>query len=153
MFDALATFFRNESWPYTQIDNQPALQLGYRGEAGEWLCYCQARDDVFQFVFHSVCPLTVPPAKRLAMAEFLTRANYGMLIGNFEMDFEDGEIRYKTGVNLEDTNLTDSMIRPQVYANVLMMDKYLPGINSVIYSDVAPKDAIFTIESAVPKSD
>lgn len=28
-------------------------------------------------------------------AEFLTRANYGLVFGNFEMDMHDGEIRYK----------------------------------------------------------
>ena len=26
-------------------------------------------------------------------AEFLTRANYGLVFGNFEMDMHDGEIR------------------------------------------------------------
>jgi hypothetical protein len=39
------------------------------------------------------------------------------------------------------------MIRPQVYANVLMMDKYLPGITRVIYNDITPKDAILLIEA------
>jgi hypothetical protein len=34
-----------------------------------------------------------------------------------------------------------------VYANVTMMDEYLPGIMSVIYGEVEPKDAIAQIES------
>ena len=32
--------------------------------------------------------------KRQDIAEYLTRANYGMVMGNFEMDYSDGEIRY-----------------------------------------------------------
>jgi hypothetical protein len=31
--------------------------------------------------------------ERAPPAEFITRANYGLIIGNFELDFEDGEIR------------------------------------------------------------
>jgi hypothetical protein len=33
-----------------------------------------------------------------------------------------------------------------VYANVKMMDEYLPGIKSVIENDVEPKEAIAQIE-------
>ena len=81
------------------------------------------------------------------MAEFLTRANSGMIIGNFELDFADGEIRYKTSIDVEGDSLSSSLIKRLVYANVTMMDEYLPGIMSVIYGDVEPKDAIAQIES------
>ena len=37
----------------------------------------------------------VPEEKRSAVAEFITRANYGLPGGNFEMDWRDGELRYK----------------------------------------------------------
>ena len=36
-----------------------------------------------------------------AIAEFLTRTNYSMIIGNFELDFADGEIRYKTSIDVQ----------------------------------------------------
>ena len=29
------------------------------------------------------------------MAEFLTRANFGLKIGKFELDYNDGEVRYQ----------------------------------------------------------
>jgi hypothetical protein len=69
-----------------------------------------------------------------------------MIIGNFELDFTDGEIRYKTSIDVEGANLTFTQIKRLVYANVMMMDQYLPGIMSVIDSDVEPKDAIAQIE-------
>jgi hypothetical protein len=37
---------------------------------------------------------------KVAVAEFLTRANYGIKNGCFEMDFLDSEIRYRTYVNV-----------------------------------------------------
>jgi hypothetical protein len=93
-------------------------------------------------VFYSVCPLAAPESKRTAIAEFIARANYGMLIGNFELDFTDGEIRYKTSIDVQGDFLSFELIKQLVYANVTMMDEYLPGIMSVIDSDVSPVDAI-----------
>ncbi len=40
-------------------------------------------------------PVKAPEEKRLAIAEFVARANDGLRIGNFELDFGDGEVRYK----------------------------------------------------------
>jgi hypothetical protein len=74
--------------------------------------------------------------------KFLIRANYGMMIGNFEMDFTDGEIRYKTSIDVEGDKLSSALIKRLVYANVMMMDEYLPGIVSVTEGDMEPKDAI-----------
>jgi hypothetical protein len=65
-----------------------------------------------------------------------------MIIGNFELDFADGEIRYKTSIDVKGDILSFELIKQLVYANVTMMDEYLPGIMSVIDNDVSPEDAI-----------
>jgi hypothetical protein len=80
------------------------------------------------------------------LAEFITRTNYGLIVGNFEMDFADGEIRYKTSIDIDGDELTSEIIKHLVYANVTMMDEYLPGIIAVIEKDVSPVDAIAQIE-------
>ena len=146
-FEEIVNFFEEDGWPFVQIEGEPLLQMVFQGENGKWTCYAKARDDQEQFVFYSVCPINAPDSKRLAVTEFLTRANSGMIIGNFEMDFEDGEIRYKTSIDVEDDSLSSAVIKRLVYANVMMMDAYLPGIMSVIYGDVTPLDAIAQIES------
>jgi hypothetical protein len=146
-FEEIVNFFEEDGWPFVQIEGEPLLQMVFQGENGKWTCYAKTRDDQEQFVFYSVCPINAPDSKRLAVAEFLTRANSGMIIGNFEMDFEDGEIRYKTSIDVEDDSLSCALIKRLVYANVMMMDAYLPGIMSVIYGDVTPLDAIAQIES------
>ncbi|HEY9850963.1 MAG TPA: hypothetical protein V6D28_15955 [Leptolyngbyaceae cyanobacterium] len=80
-------------------------------------------------------------------SDFITRANYGTIIGNFELDYADGEVRYKTSIDVEGSNLTFPLIKQLVYTNVTMMDEYLPGIVSVIEGNVEPKDAIAKIET------
>ena len=56
-----------------------------------------------------------------------------MIIGNLELDYSDGEIRYKTSVDIEDVEVVEPLIRHLIYANVLTMDKYFPGLMRVIY--------------------
>jgi hypothetical protein len=139
-------FFTEDDWPFTKIKGEPVLRMAFQGDNGKWTCYAKARVQQEQFVFYSVCPVNAPENKRLAMAEFLTRANSGMIIGNFELDFADGEIRYKTSIDVQGDFLSFELIKQLVYANVTMMDEYLPGIKSVIESDVSPEDAIAQIE-------
>ena len=146
ILDTIARFFEKDDWPHSQIEGKTILRTGFSGSNGKWTCFAQALEDLYQFVFYSVCANNAPEDKRPAMAEFITRANYGMRIGNFEMDFSDGEIRYKTSIDVEDDELTPALIKQLLYANVMTMNRYLPGIMSVLYGNVSPADAIAEIE-------
>ena len=145
MLEIAKEFFIAEEWPFSVVENQNALQANFQGENGRWACYAIIREDVAQFIFYSVCPVNAPAESCPAIAEFITRANYGLSIGNFELDYSDGEIRYKTGIDVEGDDLSVALVRQLVYANVIMMDRYLPGIMKVIYSNISPAEAIDAI--------
>jgi hypothetical protein len=146
ILDVATRFFEEDDWTFTHLKERPILRMGFRGQNGEWTCYAQAREEQEQFVFYSVCPVKAPEERRLPVAEFITRANYGMIIGNFELDLSDGEIRYKTSIDVEGAELTSPLIRHLVYAGVLTMDRYLPGIMAVIYGGQDPAQAVAQIE-------
>lgn len=147
IFAEMINFFQADDWPFVELPVQPALQIPFQGENGRWNCYARTRSEQNQFVFYSICPVNAPENKRQAIAEFITRANSGMMIGNFELDFNDGEISYKTSIDVEGDRLSFALIQRVVYANVTMMDEYLPGMMSVIYGNVSPEEAIAQIEN------
>ncbi len=126
----------------TALVGQPVLRVYYQGHHGRLVCFAQAKEAENQFVFYSYSPERVPEDRRLPMAEFITRANYGLVLGNFEMDFADGELRFKTSIDVEGTQLTPELVKPIIYANVLTMDEYLPGILAVIQSGTSPAEAL-----------
>lgn len=146
IFQAIVNFFKEDNWHYAQIKGQSALRLAFEGKNGKYDCYAQAREQQKQFVFYSVCPIKSPELKSGAVGEFISRANYGMIIGNFELNFDTGEIRYKTSIDIEE-DLSPVLIKRLVYTNVTMIDEYLPGIRSVIDNDVSPEEAIAQIEA------
>lgn len=145
---AITSFFQSDNWTFEKVHDRPVLRMSFQGKNGRWNCFAQVRvaSGLEQFLFYSVMPLNVPEPKRLAVAEFVTRANYGMAIGNFELDFSDGEVRYKSSIDASGVELTPGLIRPIVITNCLMMDKYFAGFMSVIYANVSPAEAVKQIE-------
>ncbi len=147
ILDIITQFFKEDEWPFTPLEGKPILRTAFSGKNGNWNCFAQAREEQYRFVFYSVCAVNTPENRRSAMAEFLTRANYGMIIGNFELDFNDGEVRYKTSIDVEGDELTTALIKQMVYANVLTFDKYLPGIMKVMYTEIDAAVAVNEIEN------
>jgi hypothetical protein len=146
ILDVVGQFLEEDDWPYNLLEGRAVYKTGFEGKNGQFTCYAQERTEQQQFVFYSVFPVRTPDNRLNEMAEFITRANYGMIIGNFELDYGDGEIRYKTSVDVEDVDLVDALIRHLIYANVLTMDKYFPGIMRVLYAGIAPADAVEEVE-------
>ncbi|MDX9954843.1 MAG: YbjN domain-containing protein [Anaerolineae bacterium] len=145
-FATLGTFLAEDGWYPQQIEERTIYRVGFEGKNGRYSCFAQIRLDLEQFLFYAIAPTKAPEAARAAVAEFLTRANYGLRIGNFEMDYSDGEVRYKSSLDFEGALLTPALIRNAIYPAVQTLDRYLPGFMSVIYGGQTPEAAIQTIE-------
>ncbi|MGB6300849.1 MAG: YbjN domain-containing protein [Rivularia sp. (in: cyanobacteria)] len=146
IYQEMVKFFKKDDWFFVPLEEQPVLQMSFQGDSGKWTCYARAREQQRQFLFYSVVPIQAPENKLADVAEFISRANYGMAVGNFELDFTDGEIRYKTSIDVDRNQLNFDFIRSLVYTNVMMMDEYLPGIMSVIQGEMEAQEAILRIE-------
>lgn len=154
IYDCMAAFFVEDGWSPEPVDGGPALCMSCRGENGQWACIAQAVEDERLFLFYSASPVDVPPDKRTAVAEFITRANYGMLTGAFELSFDDGDLRFRTSLRLPDLppavlladGLLARLIREVVYVNVQTMDRYLPGLHGVVHNGVDAAQAVAYLE-------
>ena len=145
-FETLSQFLEEDGWYPQRLDDKTIYRAGFSGKNGQTVCYAQVRVDLEQFLFYVIAPIKAPEEQRQAVAEFITRANYGLRIGNFELDFSDGEVRYKSSIDFEGETLTPGLIKMAIYPAVQTMDRYLPGLMSVIYSNQAPAEAIAEIE-------
>ena len=146
MLETAARFFADSDWPFEQASGEPLLRLEFDGENATFTCYARAVESKDAFVFYAMFPQAVGKRRRQAVAELLTRLNYGLTIGNFELDFEDGEVRYRASVDVKGTELTPELIKPVAAAAVLNMDYYLPGIRAVAAGESTPLEAFAAIE-------
>jgi hypothetical protein len=145
-FATLGEFLRDDGWHPQQLDRRPIYRVYFAGEHGDVRCYAQIRVDLEQFLFYVIAPVKSPEPMLPAVVEFLTRANYGLRIGCFEVDYTDGEVRYKSSLDFEHETLTPGLIRNAIYPAVHTMDFYLPGLLAVMYGNKTPKEAIAEIE-------
>ena len=142
-------FSLEDGWPVMRTDDPLVLRTSFEGKNGLFTCIARAREEQEQFVFYSIFPVSTPMDKLNQLVEFITRANYGLIVGNFEVDLTDGEIRYKTSVDLEGgAEAMLPLIRNVIYANVLIMDRYFSGLLRVMYGGISPEEAVQEIEGS-----
>jgi hypothetical protein len=131
---------------------QMVIRLGIGLSNGKCDTFIDIRDADNQVLIFTVCPMSIPEAKRGAISEYLTRANHELILGNFELNFKDGEVRYKCTFIYEDGAESETIFMRNLYASFHMMDRYLPGIMAVVYANVPPAQAIAQIENSVDPS-
>ncbi len=81
------------------------------------------------------------------LAEFFTRANYGLRDGNFQMDYSDGEMGYKSYRFCDDGAPTEEAVRSSIYVPAAMWKRYGPGMVSVTFAGADPKEAVEECEN------
>ncbi len=145
-FETLRVFLESDGWYPQPLEDKTIYRAAFDGKNGELRCYAQVRVELEQFLFYAVAPVKVPEEARSDVAEYLTRANYGLRIGNFELDYRDGEVRYKSSLDFEGQKLTNNLIRNTIYPAVQTMDRYLKGLLSVMFGGRTPLEAIEEVE-------
>ncbi len=102
------------------------------------------REDNFSTV--TMIPLSADENSRLAVAEYLTRANYNMRNGNFELNMEDGEIRFKTYVHVGSGKLDPSAVRLAVIMPFVTIDQFGDGLIEVLFGFKSPREAFESVK-------
>lgn len=145
--DLFETYLQELEWRYQLDSEREILRLGVNCQHGSFEVIIHILDDIDLVKCFSIFPVRVPEQHRPKVAEYLTRANYGLLFGNFEMDYADGEVRFRTSMNTDDVAINSVVARHLVQQNINTADRYLGGLLRVVYGEVAPADAIRDAES------
>ena len=142
-------FFAEIGWPAQPYEGRDhVLSFAFKGDTDTWSCFAQVDEAQRQFIFYSLLPFRVAAARRQAVMGLITRINYGIRQGNFELDLADGELRYKTALALADGALTTGMARQLVFANVGSLNRYLPALQAVARDGAEPQAALAAICNA-----
>ena len=97
------------------------------------------REDNFSAL--ATIPLTADENARLAVAEYLTRVNYNMRNGNFELNMETGEIRFKTYVHVGEGAVDAKAARLAIMLPFLMLNRFGDGLLEVLFGFKSPREA------------
>ncbi len=144
LFSRLVDWFDRNDWIYEERrgDEESWISAGVSCDNGKWRLISKVNEELRQAYFWAVLDMNVPEDRRQAVAEFITRANFGKRIGFFEMDWRDGEIRFNVSFCVADGELTDARIEQAVDCALTVMDLHFVALMSVIYGGCEPFAAL-----------
>ena len=130
--ETIRGFFRQDGWTIADGAGDPAaVRAIVETEAGRWSLGVWVTEDE-RIVVYSTIGDTVPTDRRAAVVALLGELNDGMILGNFELDHEDGLVRFRTSIGVRETDVTEPLLRELVYPNIATVDEYLPSIVACI---------------------
>ena len=146
VFETLLSYFEKDQWTYQRLGDLEALEMGVAGENGNYrvVALVDAGRSIVRFL--TFVDGKVPETRRRDVMEFITRANYGLLLGNFELDLGDGEVRFKSSLDVEEDTLTYSQYQNLLYVSLATLDRYFPGLERVIQGTADPAAAVSDVE-------
>lgn len=153
LYDTLVMFLQEDEWKFTRLEGEDTIVLTFNCANATYLCYAQARESQQQVVFYTIYPLRAPEEKRVQAAEFTARVNYGLVLGNLELDMNDGEVRYKTSADVGATPFTLPLLRSLMQINLSTADRYYPAFASMLYAGATPADAVASVEGRIRLQD
>ena len=148
-FETIKKYFSAEDYEATQVGERPVLNLKFeerfdRNRIEKWSGQIIVEDDgsLRKIVLFSFVPFKISEDKQELVAELLNRINYAEDVGNFEMNYNTGQVRCRTSIEIISDNITSKIIYGIDTNNSDLMGKYLPIIDQVNQGELLPMDAI-----------
>ena len=140
--EIIKTFFKNNNWKYSYDEEDKVFKLGVNmgNILGNVQLYIFLEESSYNVltILNSKCEEKDYPV----VAEFLHRANYGLKDGNFEIDYEDGEIRYKSFVNFKNVELSQEIVEQSITIGVTMINRYGKGLLKLMLGEESAKRCV-----------
>ncbi|CAB9506505.1 Pfam:DUF1790 [Seminavis robusta] len=122
--------------------NDPRLDYIVKtcGVTRQVMLFVNEETNVFQY--YMGLPVYVPEDKRNDVAVYLTYVNYDTYMGSFEMNMDDGEIRFKNYYKLaEGDGLSTEMVQEVFDSSEERMETFFPGLMAILYTGKDPQEA------------
>lgn len=130
----IVEYLKEDGWNFEEPDEK-VVRTGVKGENCNYHLFFICEEERNQMVLIGFQETAIPEQYRSKAAELLTRANLGLMVGNFVMDFADGDYRFRIGINLEDGKLSSAMIRNFIAITYKMLDDMYPCVMKLIYGE------------------
>ena len=146
-FASLCSILTDKNIRFTTHAEEKRISLSIVGKVASYNCNFLVNDDDSLLCFYLRYPIAVRDEKyRASACELITRATYGLPVGNFEFDFRDGEIRFHVSQFIGSFPLERDVVDSVVHAALRAADRYFPSLAQHLYSGVTPEDAVYTAE-------
>jgi hypothetical protein len=100
-----------------------------------------------RFIFYVIFGVAAAEDRRDEVARFITRANYGLLIGDFELDYGDGQLQFRSSVDFSGVGLSEELIANVILPAMSAVEQYGDALMDVLAGRRGSEAAIEEAES------
>lgn len=132
MLRKILTYFDEQNLSYSLPEaGETVVLIGFETENIEFQCTI-TNDDEYKLLFLSFFPFKIPENRRNDISILLLKINYELFLGNFDIDFDDGEIRFKSSLFCEGMELSNATIHYIIETHIVVMETYVQTIQDAI---------------------
>lgn len=143
MLQKVIEYLKKRGWSYSSKSDD-SLFVSLTHDNGTYHCIIYVKEKTKIFAVVSFLGTHCPPEKLDYILKLLNLANNNLLLGSFEIN-EAGDIKYRTGINLEYIELTDDIIEDLIMRNIYNIDIANPTFHKVMFGDMTSENAYLEI--------
>jgi hypothetical protein len=132
------------------------VRTGFGMKNAKFDCVIEVHDQDNLVQITGLIPIQVPNHKRRDVCELLTLVNWRLALGKFQMDMDDGELRFQGSAPYAEGKLADEVVRQLIARCVIPVDDFFPAIAAVTFGGKSPKaafDAVLNRGQSKEKND
>ena len=145
--DALMAALHGIGW-ISYLTDAPTAHVDLAGKAAVYTNRYFVNEPAETLLCVTRAPLFVPQRARRRAMDFITRVNFRTSVGNFDLSLDDGRLAFRSAVDVEDSFLSQAVVRNLAANNTYMFDHYYPFLLEVVYGQRTPKEAFEAAEGA-----
>lgn len=137
--------FKEMGWLYREIPEHSVIEADFEAHHAKIPLHVQVFGDTHIISVVSSATQQVPSSHRLPVCELLMRTNKDLNLGNFELEWDSGQVMFRT-TNVFPPNRHDSrIIASLVHSAVAEMDRLTPFLGEIIHT---PKGELLLLKVA-----
>ncbi|MDO5553407.1 MAG: YbjN domain-containing protein [Planctomycetia bacterium] len=144
--EAVKTFFNEDDWHY-EFDEENGIFSGginIKSKLASVNFFLRVKEE--DLINSTQIQIKAEESVRNNVGEYLTRVNYGLIFGCFEMDYQDGEIQYRMSASLAELQ-ADCKKTMCVLLGLpcKMFERYGDGLLAVMFGMETPEEALANV--------
>lgn len=147
--NAFVDYLKENDWKYKFNKEKGFIQTGVKLDGKLKQCVLIIDINGSDIVTYGLIDIKSDEENRVNMSELLHRINYGLVYGNFEFDYANGDIRFKYSMDCQDIDLSQDMINRMITYPIIIVNKFGDALLKVLFGLATPEEACNQIKSSI----
>lgn len=128
---AVINAFKNEGWAFEEVKGQTVIKAQFEAYHSKVPLHVQSFNEAQILNVVTTASVSAPHSHKSRAAELLMRVNKELNIGNFEMDWDNGQVMFRQAQVFSRNRYDESIIVSLVHNAIAEMDRITPYLSIV----------------------